>query len=271
MTNPSNLPDQAHTEQSHPLVIAAQQGYGPMSPKAQTIWHGDSTPCASCGMLNLRTALQCHHCQQDLSQPMLQKMAEHSGPWFVHDPIRPIPGISLERMIKQIRRGVLTRTSIVRGPTTFYQWRYATETPLIARLLGYCWQCQAVVAEKERYCPKCKAMLAGFYRADQLSLSSDTASPDGLQEATTVAADLEELSEAVSRSAAQSTSPVLRDRARKGLGIIPVIFLGLTLLVVFIIYRYSASRDQSSQPPPTQSQPTSSTSWVPSNWPLVIS
>ena len=40
---------------------------------------------------------------------MLVKMQTHCGPWYVHEHVRPFPGVSLERLILQVRRGVLTK------------------------------------------------------------------------------------------------------------------------------------------------------------------
>ncbi len=117
------------TSNEHPLSAAARAGYGPLSERGKESWHGNSTPCASWGQLKMREAGPCPHCAQDLGKAMLEKMAKHSGPWFVYDSVRPFPGVSLERMASLARRGALQRASIVRGPTTYYQWRFASETP----------------------------------------------------------------------------------------------------------------------------------------------
>ena len=111
------------------LELAAQRGIGPLSEFGQSVWHGQSKPCVSCGQLVGRAATACDRCGQDLGQDMLEKMQAHAGPWYVQEHVRPFPGVSLERLIRQIRRGVLTRTTVVRGPTTFHQWRFASLSP----------------------------------------------------------------------------------------------------------------------------------------------
>lgn len=144
----------------HPLEIAARRGIGPLSQLGLAIWHGDSTPCVSCGQIVRRGAVECEDCGQVLSEEMLEKMRAHAGPWYVLEHLRPFPGVSLERIIKQIRRGLITEVSIVRGPSTDYQWRYAVETPGICRYFGKCWQCHHAVGPADTYCPACLSYLS---------------------------------------------------------------------------------------------------------------
>ncbi len=144
---------------NHPLEVAARQGLGPLSPKASEIWHGEATPCVTCGQLVAREATWCSHCRQDLSPGMIEKMKAHAGPWYVLEHLRPFPGVNLERIVKQIRRGLITETSIVRGPATSYQWRFALETPGLCRYFGKCWKCTNPVGQSEANCQQCGAYL----------------------------------------------------------------------------------------------------------------
>lgn len=144
---------------NHPLEVAARQGLGPLSPKASEVWHGEATPCVTCGQLVAREATRCGHCGQDLSPGMIEKMKAHAGPWYVLELLRPFPGVNLERIVKQIRRGLITETSIVRGPATSYQWRFALETPGLCRYFGKCWKCNNHVGHSETMCQQCGAHL----------------------------------------------------------------------------------------------------------------
>jgi hypothetical protein len=92
---------------------------------------------------------------------MLDRMRANAGPWFVFEHVRPFPGVNLELIIRQIRRRVLTEASIVRGPATHYQWRFAVETPGLCRYFGRCWRCHEQVSPSESQCSKCHAFL-GF-------------------------------------------------------------------------------------------------------------
>lgn len=143
----------------HPLEIAARAGIGPLSPLGEQAWHGYTAPCVSCGQLVQRSAVACDHCGQDLSDDMLETMRRHAGPWYVLEHVRPFPGVKLERVIRQILRGVLTETSIIRGPATEYQWRFAGETPGFCRYFSRCWKCHRHVAQTELYCPACLSYL----------------------------------------------------------------------------------------------------------------
>jgi len=96
---------------------------------------------------------------------MLRKMTQHCGPWYVLEHVRPFPGVSIERLLLQIRRAVLTPTTIVRGPTTCHQWRFAAETPVLSKYLGCCWACQANVLWSDHRCPECRRDLNGGFAA----------------------------------------------------------------------------------------------------------
>ncbi len=156
----TTLPDgEVYAPGNSAVEIAARRGFGPLSPIGGDFWHGDSRPCVSCGQLVRRDATECPDCGEDLSDDMLQKMRQAAGPWYVLEHVRPFPGVTLDRLVRQIRRGVLTRTTIVRGPTTHHQWRYAGETPGLSKFLGVCWNCQAAVGEGDAACLSCGVSL----------------------------------------------------------------------------------------------------------------
>jgi len=145
---------------NHALEVAARRGFGPLSPLARSQWHGQSVPCVSCGQLVPRGDDHCGECGQDLSESMLERMKVHAGPWFVLEHVRPFPGVSLERIIRQIRRGLLTETSIVRGPATDFQWRFAVETPGLCRYFSRCWHCHHQVSLSDTHCHACLSRLS---------------------------------------------------------------------------------------------------------------
>ncbi len=140
---------------NHPLEIAARKGIGPLSPLGGNLWHGETRPCVSCGQLVRRELHECDECGQDLSPEMIEKMRTHAGPWYVLEHVRPFPGVSLDRVVRQVRRGLITETSIVRGPSTEYQWRFAVETPGLCRYFGKCWHCLQPVAPADTHCRAC--------------------------------------------------------------------------------------------------------------------
>ena len=139
----------------HANEIAARNGVGPLSPLADEVWHGRAVPCVSCGQLVRRAAEECPECGQDLGDEMLDRMLLHAGPWYVHEHVRPFPGVTRERIVRQVLRGVLNETSIVRGPETDHQWRFAVETPGLCRYFNKCWHCHGDVAAEHLFCPAC--------------------------------------------------------------------------------------------------------------------
>lgn len=161
---PDNLagpgPDDELPPGDHALEVAARKGFGPLSPVAKKVWHGDATPCVTCGQLVRRGDDRCGHCGQDLREEMIEKMRAHAGPWYVLEHLRPFPGIALDRIVRQIRRGLITETSIVRGPSTDYQWRFAVETPGLCRYFGKCWHCHHEVGPSDAYCQGCLSHLS---------------------------------------------------------------------------------------------------------------
>lgn len=144
---------------NHPSEIAARQGYGPLSPLASQVWHGESKPCVTCGQLVQRDAAECAHCGQNLQPEMIDKMRARAGPWYVLEHLRPFPGVGLDLIIRQIRRGLITETSIVRGPSTDYQWRYAVETRGLSKYFNRCWNCYTLLTPADTYCQSCKEYL----------------------------------------------------------------------------------------------------------------
>lgn len=145
---------------NHPLEIAARKGIGPLSPIGGGVWHGETRPCVSCGQLVKRELHECDECGQDLSPEMIEKMRTHAGPWDILEHVRPFPGVSLDRVVRQVRRGLITETSIVRGPSTEYQWRFAVETPGLCRYFGKCWHCLQPVLPADTHCRACLSYLS---------------------------------------------------------------------------------------------------------------
>jgi len=162
---------------NHPLEIAARRGIGPLSPLAGLVWHGHAEPCVSCGQLVKRGATECDECGQDLSPAMLEKMRAHTGPWYVLEHVRPFPGVSLERIIRQIRRGLITEASIVRGPASDNQWRFAVEIPGLCRYFGRCWQCHKEVSPSDAFCQFCLSHLSFEKPATAPTAAQRAASP----------------------------------------------------------------------------------------------
>lgn len=220
------------------VEIAARKGFGPLSPLVEASWHGDSRPCPSCGQLVRRSANLCPSCGEDLSDNMAERMRAFAGPWYVLDHVRPFPGVTYERFVRQIRRGVLTETTVVRGPTTDHQWRFAAEVPGLSKHLGVCWKCQGRVIPREMTCSSCGVDLGELTDHSTGSRSNGDgemrpveppeSEPPALKELRTVV-------EAMPRSAA-SNMQLPRSGSRKAPWVVAAVLIAVVALVlVFVI------------------------------------
>lgn len=223
------------------LETAAQRGIGPLSDLGRRVWHGESIPCISCGELVARSASQCDLCGQDLRQPMVDRMQAHAGPWYVMEHVRPFPGVTLERLIRQAKRGVLVRTTIVRGPTTDHQWRFAAETPGLSRFVGCCWQCQSDVKPHDRTCPSCSADLLPAATAGEANPPGDSPSD--------VAPELAELTAALERSNEAIASHAPDDPGRIGPIRAGWVIAGLVILLIAAVFYLARIRREAVEAP----------------------
>ncbi len=204
----------------HALEIAARAGLGPLSPLRAEVWHGQARPCVSCGQLVKRNATICHYCDQNLGDDMLRKMRAHAGPWYVLEHVRPFPGVTLERIVRQIRRGVIEETSIVRGPETNHQWRFAVETPGLCRFFGKCWRCHQSVELEESHCSECGVPLGFGIRPGATegiaasAQNTDTASEDSAHEGRRIESPATFISEDEEEQAVRDAERELQESAQ---------------------------------------------------------
>jgi hypothetical protein len=121
---------------------------------------------------------RCRACA-GLFEP-LSRQATHNqmGPWFIRDPQRPFqPGASYETLVKMIERGVVTKYTVLRGPTTRQYWTVARHTPGVAHLLGYCHQCDTTVNPRDLGCSSCGAPFGAYLDRNHLGLPEVKALP----------------------------------------------------------------------------------------------
>ena len=113
--------------------------------------------CPYCGEVS-RSAARCESCKGYFDPLSRQASQNAMGPWFVLDPSSPTrPGCSYETVRELVRRGRITKATVVRGPSTRQFWNYACRTPGIANLLGECHNCHASVDSGVSECPACGA------------------------------------------------------------------------------------------------------------------
>jgi len=113
--------------------------------------------CPFCGTLQ-RAGDTCAACATPLDAETRRQTLARMGPWFIRSDAHPfMPGCSWEQIAAFISSGMITRDSIVRGPTTRQLWRHAPRVQGIAHLLGLCHACQAKVDPAHENCRACRA------------------------------------------------------------------------------------------------------------------
>ncbi|MGB2984722.1 MAG: hypothetical protein WBE26_02470 [Phycisphaerae bacterium] len=238
---------------NHALEIAARRGIGPLSPYRREVWHGEARPCVSCGQLVLRDATECDYCGQDLSEQMLEKMRAHAGPWYVLEHVRPFPGVSLERIVRQIHRRLITETSIIRGPSTDFQWRFAVEAPGLCRYFGRCWHCHGQVSPSDTYCQHCLAHLSFEKPRTPPAVPPGPGTARPLTEPdetlpSTPTDELKELSAAVCKAALPSNEAVWDEPPRIAGIRATWVVVGFLIVVIVALMFLTGSRSQSATP-----------------------
>ncbi len=114
---------------------------------------------------------RCRDCGGLFEPLSRQATLNEMGPWYIRDPKRPYhPGCSYQTLVKLIERGRVTRTTIVRGPTTRQLWSVARHVNGVAHLLGYCHQCDASVDRGDHVCHACGAQFGAYLDRNYLGL-----------------------------------------------------------------------------------------------------
>ncbi|MEM7228256.1 MAG: hypothetical protein AAF432_05495 [Planctomycetota bacterium] len=117
----------------------------------------------------------------------LSRQATHNamGPWFLRDPEQPFrPGCSYDTLLMLVDRGVVTKTTIVRGPTTKQFWTVARRVPGLAHRLGCCHECSTPVDPTDHGCHACGVPFSVYLDRNFLGLPDvrpmpwDTSTPE---------------------------------------------------------------------------------------------
>lgn len=138
----------------------ALDGPAPPRPAAPP---GATKVCPYCGHREGAQAEACSECR-GLFEPLSRIATQNAmGPWQIRDESNPFrPGCSIETLRALIRRGKLTRESVLRGPTTKQFWMRAAQIQGVANLLGVCHACAHAADASEHFCRSCGAsFLAG--------------------------------------------------------------------------------------------------------------
>ncbi len=143
----------AEVSQSDPAGTPPGAGSGAGSPR------GARVLCPYCGLVQPVTA-RCTGCKGLLDPESRQATQNAMGPWYVRNPAAAHhPGCSYATLKDLVRRGKVTRETILRGPTTAQFWNMAANTPGVAVMLGECHACHQPAREDEYLCRHCGVVL----------------------------------------------------------------------------------------------------------------
>lgn len=161
--------------------------------------------CPYCGSITPAGA-RCSQCRGLLDPLSRQATTNSMGPWFIRDEAQPFrPGCSYHTLVSLIQRGKITRTTIIRGPSTRQFWMFAGKVPGVAHLLGVCHSCQEESHAEDFACNNCGAVFTAEEDRQRLGLGALMEVPgQALPETKLVA---KEHPSPASRRAARSPSP----------------------------------------------------------------
>jgi len=124
---------------------------------------------------HLASARRCDACGTPFDDETRRETLARMGPWYIRSEAHPyMPGCSWEQLARFVANGVVTRATIVRGPTTRQLWMKARRVPGVAHLLGTCHACRAKVDPKSAACPACRASFGAPLDRDSLGLTDGT-------------------------------------------------------------------------------------------------
>lgn len=133
---------------------------------------GSRVLCPYCGLVQPVTA-RCSGCKGLLDAESRQATQNAMGPWYVRNQAAAHhPGCSYATLRELVRRGKVTRETILRGPTTAQFWNMAANTPGVAVLLGECHACHQTAREDEYLCRHCGVVLTPRTDRQHLGLAA---------------------------------------------------------------------------------------------------
>jgi len=140
--------------------------------------------CPFCGATQPSSEV-CIACTTPLDASTRQETLARMGPWSLRSAAMPfMPGCSWAQLERFIERGVVTRETILRGPTTRQLWTIATRAPGVAHLFGVCHACQTKVDRGAAACPACRASFGAPLDRNHLGLPTEHEEPSAHIEGT---------------------------------------------------------------------------------------
>jgi hypothetical protein len=124
----------------------------------------DGHVCPFCGLTREITdefdpATPCPRCTLADTPATRSATKTRIGPWHVRQVRNPwAPGMGFETLLALVKRGQVTKDSIVRGPTTNQLWKRAGEIKGLSREFGLCFSCQGEIDRQSSLCQHCNRL-----------------------------------------------------------------------------------------------------------------
>src|SRR5687768_6135952 len=126
--------------------------------------HVEGHICPFCGLTRELTdefdpSTPCPRCTLADTPATRSATKARIGPWHVRQVRNPwAPGMGFETLLALVKRGQVTKDSIVRGPTTHQLWKRAGEIKGLSREFGLCFSCQAELDKTATLCQHCNRL-----------------------------------------------------------------------------------------------------------------
>jgi hypothetical protein len=115
--------------------------------------------CPYCGRAAADSPGPCPNCGMQDTPTTRAATTARVGPWFVRQERNPgAPGMNFATLLSLVRKGQVTRESVVRGPTTQQLWTLADRVKGLSREFGTCWSCAEDISRGTNLCPHCQKL-----------------------------------------------------------------------------------------------------------------
>jgi len=129
-------------------------------PVAPSTGHAPTKTCPYCGNEIPEAATICRYCDEPLDRRARRGRRKRAGNWsLLSARATATRGVSFRQMTEWVSDGTINENSSVSGPTTGFQWRFASETPRLSKHLGICCRCGAPVTPSDEVCAACRVNL----------------------------------------------------------------------------------------------------------------
>ncbi|MEA2734041.1 MAG: hypothetical protein QOE14_492, partial [Humisphaera sp.] len=149
---------------SSPAPSPSSNAGASSSPQPLDGLNNDGHVCPFCGLTRDITedfdpSAPCPRCTLADTPTTRNATKARIGPWHVRQMRNPwAPGMRWETLLALIKRGQVTKDSVVRGPTTHQLWKRASEIKGLSREFAVCYSCGGDIDTQANLCGHCNRL-----------------------------------------------------------------------------------------------------------------